>query len=190
MIAPQFIHNLTTSFTLWADYTLLKKGFAYTNTTGQLYNYTDSRLPSSYQVFGAPYKQWVTDSSITVAVIPSGFYSNSIFKPRSTGTLIDFNDGRIISNEIQSSAIVTGAYSVKDFNIYYTNQDEESLVIEKCEENSKIGTDIATTYLPAYTQKIPAIFINNQTQNNIPLAFGGMDETRVKLNIVVFAKDP
>lgn len=194
MILPQFIHKVTNSFVLWADHTLLNRGQAYTNVTGSLTNYADDSLPTPYSGWGAPYKEWVTDSSVSGAVIPSGFYVNNTFAPRSSSLVIDFQNGRIISSGISTGAAVTGSYAVKDFNIYTTNQDEESLVVEICQNQSEpynqIGSDISVPYLPPKTMKIPAIFINAQTQQNVPLALGGEDESKIRINMIVFAHDP
>ena len=68
---PQYLHNVATSFALWLDHHLLDKGEAYSNETGKLHYYSDTRLPSGYKVFGSAYKQWVYDSSITGANVPS-----------------------------------------------------------------------------------------------------------------------
>jgi hypothetical protein len=190
MIKTQFIHTLTNSFMLWADHTLLKNGEAFENTTGQLYNYTDSRLPTSYNVFGSSYKQWVADSSITGATIPSGVYADGVFKGRADGLTLDFDNGRVISSGISTGSTVTGSFAVKDFNFYFTNEDEESLVIETSKDYSRIGTDLNITYLPPYDSKVPAIFVTNQTQENSPFAFGGLDTTEIKMNMTVFAKNP
>ncbi len=191
MITPQFIHNLSASFSLWMDHTLLKRGFAYTNTTGVFYNYADERLPSAYTAFGSSHKQWVTDSSITGATIPSGAYVNNSFSGRSN-IILDFENGRVITSGIATGAAITGSYSVKDFNIYSTNEDEESLITEKIAETNsqKVGTSINTTYLPPYDQKVPALFINTQTQENVPFALGGMDNSKVRIKVIVFADDP
>ena len=73
---PQYQHELMTSFMLFFDHHLLQKGQAYSNQTGQLFAFTDERLPSSFDVFASPYKQWVTDSSIAGSpnpIIPTGF---------------------------------------------------------------------------------------------------------------------
>lgn len=192
MIAPQYIHNLSASFALWMDHTLLKRGFAYTNTTGVFYNYSDERLPSDYSAFGSSHKQWVTDTSVTGATIPSGAYVNGTFSGRAANLILDFENGRIITSGIATGAAITGSYSVKDFNIYSTNEDEESLITEKIAETNlqKIGTSIVTTYLPPYDQKVPALFINTQTQENFPFALGGMDESRVRIKVIVFADSP
>lgn len=73
---PQYQHELMTSFLLFFDHHLLQKGEAYSNQSGRLFPFSDDRLPSSFDVFASPYKQWVTDSSIvgdTNPNIPTGF---------------------------------------------------------------------------------------------------------------------
>lgn len=189
---PQYIHNLSSSFSLWVDHTLLKNGLAYTNKTGELVHYVDHQLPNGWRAWGSPDKQWVTDSSITGATVPSGFYVNSNFSGRASSFILDFENGRILTNGISSSATITGSYSAKEFNVYATNQDEEGLVIEKTQESAdqKIGTSINTRYLPPYEQKVPALFINVQTQENKPFSLGGMDKTINKINIVAITQTP
>ena len=78
----QFQHKLTTSFFLWFDNFLLEKGEAYTNSTGEFFYYDDPRLDATYKAYGSPYKQWVTDSSITDAIIPTGVFINDSFSGR------------------------------------------------------------------------------------------------------------
>ncbi len=194
MIAPQFIHKITSSFTLWADNILLSRGQAFTNVNASFANYADSRIPTLYSPWGSPYKEWVADSSISGAIIPSGVFIDNTFTARSDLLSLDFQNGRILSAGTPDTAVITGSFSVKDFNIYNTNQDEESLVIEVCQNADRgfnsIGTDISTSYLDPYKMKVPAIFINTETQVNDPLALGGMDESKVRMNMVVFAYDP
>jgi hypothetical protein len=189
---PQYIHTLSSSFTLWADHVLLKRGLAYVNKTGQFIHYNDARLPSGWNAWGSPDKQWVTNSAVTGATVPSGVFVNSSFLGRSNGLILDYENGRILTSGISSSATITGVYSTKEINVYPTNQDEESLIIEKTQENAnqKVGTSINTRYLPPYSQKIPAVFVNVQTQENTPFALGGMDLTVNKVNLIVMTKQP
>jgi hypothetical protein len=195
MIAPQFIHKFTNSFMLWADNTLLQRGGAFTVTGGALTHYSDTQLPDHLRAWGSPFKEWVTDSSVSGAVVPSGFYINGSFQtPSGDYFNMDFQNGRVLTSGLSSSQSITGSYSVKDFNIYLTNQDEEALIVEVCQNSNNqyntIGTDISTPYLPPYAQKIPAIFVNVQSQKNEPLALGGTDSSVIRANMVVFAKDP
>lgn len=189
---PQYIHTLSSSFALWADHVLLKRGLAYVNKTGEFIHYNDDKLPNGWRAWGSPDKQWVTDSSVTGATVPSGVFVNSNFLGRSNGLILDYENGRILTSGISPSATITGSYSAKEINVYSSNQDEESLVVEKTQEQSdqKIGTSINTRYLPPYSQKIPAVFVNVQTQENKPFALGGMDKTINKINLVVMTQTP
>jgi len=188
-VIPQFTHEAQSSFTLWFDHYLLQKGQAYTNRTGVLVYNADSQLPSSYKSFSSQYKQWVADSSISGAVVPSGFYVGGNFSGRSDNLLIDFDNGRVISNG-SSSAVVTGAFCQKEFNVYTTNEDLEDLIIErKFISPRKVGTNLAPSYIPPYQQVLPAVFISNQTQENTPFAFGGMDTTTVRMSATVICEN-
>ncbi len=189
---PQYIHTLSSSFALWADHVLLKRGLAYVNKTGEFIHYNDDKLPNGWRAWGSPDKQWVTDSSVTGATIPSGVFVNSNFSGRSNGLILDSENGRILTSGISPSATITGSYSAKEINVYSSNQDEESLIVEKTQEQSdqKIGTSINTRYLPPYSQKIPAVFVNVQTQENKPFSLGGMDKTINKINLVVMTQTP
>ena len=75
----QFQHKLTNSFFLWFDNFLLTKGEAFSNKTGSFFYYSDDRLDTTYKAYGSPYKQWVTDSSITDANVPSGVFIGGNF---------------------------------------------------------------------------------------------------------------
>lgn len=195
---PQFQHKLASSFTLWFDNYLLTKGQAYSNTTGKFYNYDDERIPNEYKVFGSPNKQWVSDSSISGATIPSGVFVNGSFVGRPTGVdnstssrILDFDNGRALISGASANSIVTGFFAVKEFNVYYSNQNEEDLLIEnKFVAAKQIGSNLQSTYIQPYDQVVPAIYICNAAFENKPFAFGGMDKSVTNLNAVVIAEDP
>ena len=180
----QFVHTLTNSFMLWFDHFLLEKGEAFSNQTGTFYYTPDNFLDDSYVPFSSPYKQFVTDSSITGATLPTGIAGDSHY--------IDYDNGRIVetgSNYTPESTI-TGTFAVKDFNIYFTNETEDDLVVEnKYELNSRIPTYNESGIAP-YDQVVPAIFLSTATMQNEGLAFGGEESTTVRANAVVLSDDP
>ena len=189
---PQFQHEVTTSFMLWADNFLLRKGEAYTNYVSTFYpNPSDDRLSPGLVTYASPHKQWVFDSSIEGANIPDGIYDNGTFIPRDTqGLKLDFDNGRAILDDSFGSAKagVSGAYAVKDFNFYITNQTEEQLIIDsKFDTNDRFKQDISG--IAPYKQVIPAIFVNSETSENEPFAFGGEDKTSTNIRCVVFAEN-
>ena len=186
---PQYQHELMTSFMLWFDNHLLNKGEAYSNKTGQLYYFNDSRLPTGYKAYASSYKQWVTDSSITGSVnpiIPTGFNGSG----RSDDIIFDFENGRIIEtgNSFGTSEVITGTFAIKDFNIYLTNNTEEDLILEnKFQLNSRYTQ--SPSGVEPYDQVTPAVFLSSEIMRNEPFAFGGEDLTRNNVKAVVLAEN-
>ena len=183
----QYQHNVTTSFAMWFDHHLLEKGEAFQNQTGVLSYYSDPRLPNSLKSFGSLYKQWVFDSSISGATVPSGVYVNGTFKGRSDGVKIDYINGRVLSTGIPTGAAVTGSFAVKDYNIYLTNENEEDLIIENNNLAANQQFPWTGKYVQPYDQTIPAVYIITEGFHNTPFAFGGEDESRSHIKCVVFS---
>ena len=174
----QFQHKLTTSFFLWFDNFLLTKGEAFSNKTGEFFYYDDSRLDSTYKAYGSPFKQWVTDSSVTGATIPSGVYIGGNFSGRNDGVVLDFENGRGLISGSDTDLTVTGEFSVKDFNVYITNDTEEDLVVEnKYTVNSRLPS-AAYDYIQPYDDVVPAIFISSSDAKNTPFALGGIGDLK------------
>lgn len=185
----QFVHKATTSFFLWFDNYLLRRGQAFSNKTGKFYHYEDDRLDSRLQTFGSPYKQWVTDSSIAGANVPTGVYVNGVLKNRNDGVIFDFDNGRVLSSGIASTANVTGTFAVKDFNLYFTNETEEDLLIDrKYVANPRVYSP-PMNYIQPYDAVIPAIFLSSASIKNEPFAFGGQDTTKIIMKAVVLAEN-
>ncbi len=186
---PQYQHELMTSFLLWFDHELLQKGEAYSNKTGQLFHFSDSRLPTGYNVYASSYKQWVNDSSIfgsTNPEIPTSFNGSG----RNDNIIFDFENGRIIETggNFSSGESLTGTFAVKDFNVYLTNETEEDLIIEnKFQLNSRY--DQQPSGIEPYDQAVPAIFINSEFMTNEGFAFGGEDKTTNVIKAVVLAEN-
>tara|TARA_Y100001951_G_C11268185_1_gene256957 strand:- start:285 stop:1133 length:849 start_codon:yes stop_codon:yes gene_type:complete len=185
----QFQHKITNSFILWFDNFLLTKGEAFSNKTGTLFNYTDNRLDSRFTPYGSAYKQWVTDSSVTGATIPSGVFIDGNFSGRDDGVVLDFDNGRaLISGDVTTST-VTGEFAVKDFNIYLTNDTEDDIIVEnKYVVNSRIPS-ITETNITPYDDVVPAIFISTTRGENAPYALGGLQNSKINVNAVVLAED-
>lgn len=184
---PAFTHTSLNSFILWWDHFLLRKGEAYKTITSKLYNYTDERIGSSKVVYGSPYKQWVYDSSISGATIPTGFLINGTMTPTGTsGMFIDFENGRIIFNSgVSTSLNITGTYTAKEINSYPNEQPEERLIIEgKYIPNSKYT--VTSNYIAPHAPAAPAAFISIENFDNSPFSFGGEDKTTINAKAVVF----
>lgn len=210
---PQFQHTLVTSFFLWFDNHIQKRGEAYSNKTGIFYNMSDDRVDSSYNVYSSPYKQFVFDSGLNTGdeagnrtrvegplVIDriSGETDDGApleFARGTSGLKIDYENGRVFftgdehGNFPGNNLSLSGRFAVKDFNLYVTNQTEEDLVIEnKFKTNDRFG-NLETSGVVPYDQVLPAVFISSESIQNEPFAFGGLDITKTNIKAVVMTSD-
>lgn len=188
---PQFQHELTTSFMLWADNFITNKGEAFQNHTAPLYPMgTDDRLGDGFVAYSSPHKQWVFDESVNGAQIPSGIYNNGNFINRGDdGLILDFDNGRVMLDASfgENNPSLSGTYSVKEFNFYITNQTEEQLIIEnKFDSNDRFKQELSG--IAPYNQVVPAVFVNPELVENQPFAFGGEDKTTTNIRCVIFAE--
>jgi hypothetical protein len=185
----QFHHKFTNSFFLWFDNYLLTKGQAYSNVTGKFFNYEDARLDSEYKIFGSAYKQWVNDSSIVGADVASGVFVDGSFSGRNTNLILDFENGRVLSKSLAAQSSITGSFAIKDFNIYFSNETEEDIVVEnKYDINSRIILN-EEDYIKPYDQVIPAIFLSLDGVSNKGFAIGGMEETTLNAKAVILSEN-
>ena len=188
-----FGHTATTSFSLWFEHHLIQHGEAYQNTTGKFYFVEDERLPEGFYRYSSPHKQWVTEKDAGGAHVPdliSGNNSQILRSEKTRGYYFDFLNGGVVvtGDAANPNLTLSGSYAVKDFNIYNTNETEESLIVEnKFENNSRFG--IVESGIAPYDFVTPAVFINNEYTENKPFAFGGEDQTVMSFKSVVFAEN-
>lgn len=182
----QLDNIIMSNMLLWMDHEICNKGEAFSNYSGQFYPV--SNLINGFYTYGLPFKQVIADASISGSIPISGIYLNGSFiYPGTSGfSGIDPNVGYAFFTSNPLSSGVSGAYSVKDFNIYLTSLAEEQLIFEtKFEINPKVNqnpTGIASTSLT-----YPAIFLKNNGGQNKPFALGGEDETLFQVRAIVMA---
>lgn len=184
----QFDNKVMSSFYLWLDHTLLDKGEAFTNHNS--YFYSVNNLYQAFSTYGSPFKQFVSDSSIQGAQVLTGIYLNGTFKERgvSNFTGINYGMGQVYFTSAVSNPDTTlsGRYAVKDFNVFLTNDIEETLLFETQFSLSK-KTSQSPTGLPPESLTYPAIFIKNNGGSNEPMAFGGLDRTEMNIRAIVLS---
>ncbi len=202
---PGYFNQLQASFNLFLNHELAYYGDAYTNTSGLLYPTSDPNF-SQFSIYGAPFRQFVSDSSVVNAVIPSGVYNGDdfvsslwdsaninwndftqIWNAISGNVAVDYERGRIISPVLLNNP--TLAYALKTFNIYSTTLDEADLLIDRA---FQIQPQIyqATGALNYNQEPIPAIYIKLNYGENVPFAFGGLDQSNTTINCIVLADSP
>ena len=179
----QFGNKVMSSFLLYLDNTILRVGEAYTNHSGLFYPDADNKY-NGYYGYSAPYKQLVSDQSVTGATVMSGAYVNSSFTQ--TNVHINHYNGQAFFNSDQGSAKISGNYSVKDFNINMTNKAEQELLFETKFRIRPKTTQVETGLHPSQST-YPAIYVKNMGGENRPWAFGGMDNTIINARCIVLS---
>ena len=153
---PQFQHEANTSFALWLDHYLLVRGEAFSNRQGEIFTML-IELPmypednDGFISYNSEYKQWVYDSDVKDAEIPSGVYIDTgdgvynFCERGQSGLMIDFDNGRVLlSGQYFSSNYntlqINADFAVKDVNIYLADDTEENLVLENKYNVNSRGT--------------------------------------------------
>jgi len=201
MIA-HFENQVMSSLLLFIDNKVCKKGKAFTNHGSYFYGITD-QVEGSYS-HSAPFKQLIVDTSLEAvgADVMTGVflgvetderyppYGTTDYPPDQTSPgpypyTINHYQGQV-TFEADHKLLISGDYSVKDFNIYLTSLAEEQLLFE-----TKFTLNPATTEDPEglapEVQTYPAIFIKNNGGQNEPFAFGGADDTIINARAIILA---
>lgn len=189
------------SLLLFVDNKVCKKGRAFTN-HGSYFYIIDDQVEGSHSL-AAPFKQLVVDTSLEAVgadIMTGVFFGTQPFErfPPYGGNVdpasqtsgpypytINHYQGQLTFEE-DHKLLVSGDYSVKDFNIYLTSLAEEQLLFEtKFTLNPTTLED--PTGLASEAQTYPAIFIKNNGGRNEPFAFGGADDTVINARAIVLA---
>lgn len=181
-----FQNTLTSSFLLYLDNTVLKRGDAYTNVSGNFYPVTG--VYNGYYTYAAPYKQIVSDTSISGANQLTGIYLDGTFITPGQSGLVAINhyDGQVIFSSSKNSNTISGNYAIKDYNVYLTDKAEDYLLFTtKIEPKSRKG--IPTRGLEINEITYPAIFLRLDSSKNDPFAFGGTDMTKTYYRTIIMS---
>jgi hypothetical protein len=179
------------SYYQWLDNWLLQNNAAYTNVTTQLYYQPDSRLSNTKVAYAAPFKSMVWDAGVTGAQILSSVSGSigTVSRGGPESMTVDFENGRVIMNaSVGPSAIVSGSYAFKDFNLYFANQSQEDIVFtNKYQLNSRFARPASVPPTP-HAMTTPCIFISNNFNENKNFAFGGLYNTSMTIGLTVLAE--
>lgn len=174
----------------------------YTNATTRFYYQPDSRI-AGYNAYSAPFRSFVWDSGVSGSTIinsvnvyqsdsgGNGATGSPITISRGqSGMMVDFVNGRILfsGSSVGTSAIVSGSYSFKDFNVYFANQGAEKMVFsDKYYLNSRFARP--ETGIPAAHDMVtPCIFVTNPRTSNSIRGFGGEQDTQTIVTLYVMAE--
>lgn len=178
-----FDHLIDPAFYLWMDNLLINKNQCFTNYSGALYTLPYDR--NNLNGYKSPHSQWVYDSTISGANVPTGIYSNGSFIPRGTGLSLDFQRGAASSVNIYPNT--TAAYAYKEVNLYFTNEEEQDIIFD-----GRLSSNPRTDVPPTGSYNLsdwmyPCMFIRNQIGANTPLTFDGMTSTIIPIRATLIS---
>jgi len=180
---PQFKHNLGPSLTFFLEHKILNKGQAYTNVTGELYP-SDQNIFNGLDFSSSPAAQWVYDSSVSGAIIPSGVFNGAgdFINRGVSGVNLNFMNGGAYHSGITP---ISGAYAKKDLNFYFRNERDVELFVEK-----SFNAEDPLDFIAASNDlkiNAPCIILSHKNGKNTPFAFGGMDENESDYQAIVIS---
>ena len=183
----QFDNRVMSSLLLFVDHQLLSHGEGYTNhssyfsETNQTYN--------NYYNYSSPFKQFVSDVSVTGADVMTQVYLDGVAKNPGDSNFnsVDYLNGQVnFTSQITGSNRLSGNYAVKEFNIYLTTLSEEEILFES-KYHLKPRAHQTVTGLAPDSQTFPAVFVKSTSIENVPFAFGGTDQTNFNARLIVLA---
>ena len=184
----QYDNLVMSSFYLWFDHTLLTKGEAYTNFSSFFYEADD--MYQGYHTYGLPFKQIVSDTSITTATVMNTVILDNVSKSRGQSNFqaINYDKGHVYFDAAVAnvSTRLRAFYAVKDFNVHITNDLEEKLLFET-QYKLRNKTDATASAIADGTKTYPAIFLKNNGGQNEPMEFGGGELTSIDVRAIVLS---
>ena len=175
-------HDIISSFKEYIHFSLVNQLEAYRNVNAPLFLTSPARSFYGKDVYGSPYAQWLYDSSISGAQIPSGVGS---LNRGVSGLSIDFKNGRVLVN---TGVPITGSIpvSLPDFNIYVTTTPIQKIFIENKFEYAPYLKQ-PTGVIKADSIIAPCIFVSYISTENKPIQLGGLESTNFSVQVSVFA---
>lgn len=180
-------HKVLSSFKEYLSYKVLNDLQAYQNRNVNLYEYPSTIRIKNKSVYGSPYAQWVYDSSVSGANVPTGIYSGSgsgvIGRSGAQSLKLDYKNGRAIMASGNTGMSLTANVAVKEINFYTTSDSEERLIFEN---TYQVLPDIqaATNYVPPDTVIAPCIFCKLMDVKADELSLGGMTYAEWKIRVI------
>jgi hypothetical protein len=182
----QFDNKLVSSFLLFVDHEIQKKGAAFSNASGLFYSIASP--VQGFRAYAAPYKQLCNDVSISGATVMSGLYLNNNLITIGQSGLYAINHYQGVAyftgQSFPASTVISGNYAIKDFNVEFTDQVEYKLLFEtKFVTNSKFNQTLSGLALD--TKVCPAVFLRMKAAENKPFAFAGLDDNNIRIRAVI-----
>lgn len=193
----QFDHQLLMSFYLWFEKQLLKLDTkAYITNLQNTFKYIDfNDVPEDFIGYQGQFRQLVAEHDVDVP--NSGFFVNGNFvtgdASQNGGIYTDYNNGRILFPSGSGSALtITANSTVKEVNTYVSNDDDLSIILHS--DFIEEGQSAQYFYgknekLDEKTYFLPACIVTLVNSNNEEFAFGGEEDTKSRIRVILLAKN-
>jgi len=191
----QFTHNLLSSFYLWFEHRLVSDDVkAYKKNQSNSFVLTSFKdVPSSHVAYQGKFRQLVADQTVDKA--NSGiFVSGTFITGANTGIFIDYDNGRVILPAASGTGLtITANNTIKEVNVYLTEDDEEQLLVQGdfIDSAAQSSTNLfsKTAKLNEKTYILPACFINIVNGESKEISFGGETDTQTRVRVIAMAND-
>ena len=195
----QFDQNILSSFYLWFENRLLGDSCkAYnTNLSNAFTSGSFPDVPSSHIAFQGKYRSLVGEHKVDQP--NSGFFLGSNFitgNYDTTSVYTDYENGRLIfpaaSGAVIGDTALTANSTVKEVNTYITNDTDAQIILHSDFKDS--ATELPyqygkTTEFDETTYFLPACFISVASSDNTEFSFGGEENTKTSIRVMVLSFD-
>lgn len=193
----QFDQNLLSSFYLWLENRLLKSDTkAYLTGLENNFRYVDfDDIPADMVGYQGEYRQLVADYDIDV--VNSGFFVGDAFitgdSSANGGVYTDYQNGRLLFPEASGTGLnISGTYSVKEVNTYISHDSDLDFILQS--DFIENGQDSPYFYnetgiLDQGSYFLPACFVSLASSENEEFAFGGEENTKARIRVMLLTKD-
>ena len=182
----QWENLIMSSLMLYIDHRVCKDGEGFTNYTGKFYK-TKAQF-NQFHSYSLPYKQIISDTSVTNATVMQGINIDGNFKTIGEEGFqgILHHKGTLLFDQSHDSSEITGSFAVKEYNIYITNKAEEDLLFKTAKQiNPKLPQ--TEEGLDPNTEAYPAIFLKNMGGTMEPIGFGRIEDTISYVRAVILS---
>ena len=190
----QFDQKLISSFYLWFENKLLESDVAaYQTGLANTYQYVDAfDVPAGFYAYQGRYRQLVAENDVSVPNTGI-FVGGNFVSGGQANVYTDYNNGRIVFPASSGKALtVTSVSTIKEVNTYLTNDNEEQVLLESdfiVDGNTIPKLSQSTKKLDEKTYFLPACFIFPANSDNKEFSFGGEEDTKTRVRVMVLAKE-
>jgi hypothetical protein len=196
----QFDQNVLSSFYLWFENRLLgSSAKAYQiNLDNAFTSGSFSDVPDTHIAFQGKYRSLVGEYDVDNP--NSGFFLGNDFitgnYDKNGGVFTDYENGRLIFPQASGAEIgstsLTANSTVKEVNTYITNDTDAQIILHSDFKDS--ATELPYQYgktaeYDETTYFLPACFISVASSDNTEFSFGGEEDTRTRMRVMILSFD-